>query len=181
MKKMGSFILAGALAALAFAETVKYSALETMERNFESKLVAKPGKLPFQLLSNASAIYVPGAGVMLSSRLNLVYAELENPFVQHTPAEFVALKERLRQSKLEKVPVLEQNMRECLAESAVMPEFDAVPPNEQFAIGVSLFYFPKEDTTGLPHQITMNAQKQKLLAAVREKADLATVIHEEKQ
>ena len=181
MRKLALFILAGALAALAFAETVKYSALETMEHNFESKLLTKPGKLPFQTLSNASAIYVPGAGIMLSTRVNLVYATLESPFVQTTPAEFAALKERIRQSKLEKVQVLEQDMRECLAESAAMPEFDAVPPNEQFAIGVSLFYFPKEDATGLPHQITMNAQKQKLLAAVREKADLATVIHEEKQ
>jgi hypothetical protein len=181
MTKMGSFILAGALAVVAFAETVKYSALETMERNFETKLVAKAGKLPFQTLSNASAIYVPGAGVMLSARVNLVYAQLENPFLQQTPAEFDAMKVRLRMSKLEKVPVLEQDMRECLAETAVMPEFDAVPPGEQFAIGVALFYFPKEDTAGLPHQITMNAQKQKLLAAVREKADLATVIHEEKQ
>ena len=61
-----------------------------------------------------------------------------------------------------------------------MPEFDAVRPNEQFAIGVTLFYFPsKEDTTGLPRQITMSAEKQKLINARRDKVDLAKVIQEQ--
>jgi hypothetical protein len=179
--KMALFMLAAGVAVYAFGETVKYAPLENMERNFEMKLLKNQGKQPFQTLSNAPAIYVPGAGVMLTARVNLVYATLESPFLQTTPAEFAALKERLRRSKLEKVPVLEQNMRECLAEAAALSDFDAVPPNEQFAIGVSLFYFPKEDSTGLPRQITMNAPKQKLLNAIRDKVDLKTVIEEQKQ
>jgi hypothetical protein len=181
MRKLALFGLAGALAVIAFAETIKYSALESMEHNFESKLLAKPGKQPFEIISNATAYHVPGSGVMLSARVNLVYVTPAGPFLQPTPAELDALKSRLHLNKLEKVPVLEQDMREVLAETAVLPAFDAVPPNEQFAMGVSLFYFPKEDTAGLPHLITMNAEKSQLLKAVREKADLATVIHEEKQ
>src|ERR1700722_8285179 len=121
MRILGSFFLLAAGALLLLAESVSFSALEGMERNFESKLIKNPGKLPFEILSNASAMYVPGAGVMLSSRVNLVYAILESPFLPTTPAELAARRQKLRLDKLEKVPVLEQNMRECLADAAGSP------------------------------------------------------------
>ena len=181
MRYLASFGITLAVALLAFADTVNFSALENMERSFEARLAKNPGKLPFEILSNASAMYIPGTGVMLSSRLNLVYVTPESPFLTLTPVEVAARREKLRTDKLEKVPVLEMNMRECLADAASSPEFDAVRPTEQFAIGVTLFYFPsKEDTAGLPRQITMSAQKGTLIQARRAKVDLATVVQEQK-
>lgn len=180
MRLLGSFFLVAVAALLAFAETVKYSALENMERSFESRLARNPGKLPFEVLSSASAMYVPGVGVMLSSRVNLVYATLESPFLPQTPVELAARRQKLRQDKLDKVPILEENMRECLADAAVSPDFDVVRPQEQFVIGITLFYFPsKEDSAGLPRQITMSAEKQKLINARRDKVELAKVIQEQ--
>ena len=40
---------------------------------------------------------------------------------------------------------------------------DAVPPNEQVVLGVTLFYHTWEDRGGLPSQIVMQAERQKLL------------------
>ena len=176
--RLALFFTTAATAYLAYGQAVKYSALESLEQSFEAKLKKNPGKFPFEILSNASAFYVPGAGATLTCRVNLVYATLESPFrpAPPTPEEF----ETLRQNKLQKVPVLEKNMQEYLSDAAASPELDAVRPTEQIAIGVTLFYFQKEDTTGLPKRIVMSAEKQKLQAARRNKADLATVIQEQK-
>jgi hypothetical protein len=118
---------------------------------------------------------------MLSSRVNLTYMDPDSPFrPQITAADLAAQRQKLHRDKLAKVPILEQNMRECLADAAASPEFDAVSPSEKFMIGVTLFYFPaKEDVTGLPRQITMSAEKQKLIQARRDKLDLSKVVQEQ--
>ena len=40
---------------------------------------------------------------------------------------------------------------------------DTVPANERIALGVKLLYHPWEDNTGLPSQILMQAERQKLV------------------
>ena len=52
-------------------------------------------------------------------------------------------------------------MQEALIATAA--SLDTVPSNEQVAVGVSLFYYKWEDTSGLPGQIVMQAERQKLL------------------
>ena len=79
MRFLSSFFLVALAAILAFDGTVNYPALEKMEKNFEGRLARNPGKLPFDLLSNATAMYVPGVGVSLSSRVNLVYVTPGKP------------------------------------------------------------------------------------------------------
>jgi len=67
-------------------------------------------------------------------------------------------------------------MREMLLASAA--SLDTVPANEQIALGVTLFYYGWEDTTGLPAQIVMQAPRQKLLDAQRggNKAELESIV-----
>jgi hypothetical protein len=176
--KLGSFGAAALLACLGFAQTVKNASLETLERTFEDRIKKSPGPYPYDLMSNPSAVYIPGAGLTVTCRLNLVYATLESPFRPSPPgpAEYAALK----QHKIDKIPVLEKTMQDYLLDTAGLPDLDAVRPTEQLAIGVTLFYYPKEDSTGLPRRIVMSAEKQKLLQARRDKLDLATVIQEQK-
>jgi hypothetical protein len=178
MPRLASFLALAATAFLGLGQTVKYTALETLEQSFDAKLRNNPGKFPFEILSNPSVFYIPGAGVTMTCRLNLVYATLESPFRPAPPTreEF----ETLRQNKLQKVPVLEKNMQDYLADAAGSPELDEVRPTELIAIGVTMFYFPKEDSTGLPKRIVMSAEKEKLLQARRNKVDVATVIQETK-
>ena len=45
------------------------------------------------------------------------------------------------------------------------PRSTACRPNEQIVFGVTLFYYNWEDTSGLPAQIVMQAERQKLLDA----------------
>lgn len=165
---------------LAFAAAVKYSALEDFEHAFESKLAQNPGpgKYPaFDVMFNAPAAYVPGVGVTLTSWVSLVYTQPPSPFA---PPMTEQQKEYLRLNKLERVPILEQNMREVMADAAQSPSFDAIPANEHISLGVSLFYYTWEHQEGLPRQITMSAEKQQLLKARRDKVDLAQVIQEQK-
>jgi hypothetical protein len=164
------------------AATVKYSALEDFEHAFEGKLAQNPGPgkyLPFDVLFSAPAAYVPGVGLTLTSWVNLVYTPplAISPF---SPPLNDQQKEDLRAHKLERIPILEQNMREVMADAAASPSFDAIPAGEHISLGVSLFYFPWEHQEGLPRQITMSAQKQQLLQARRDKIDLAKVIQEQK-
>jgi hypothetical protein len=67
-----------------------------------------------------------------------------------------------------------------MAETAAASDIDPVPPAERIVLGVPLFYFKWEYSDGLPRQITMSAQKEQLLKALRDKVDLATVIQEQK-
>jgi len=158
-------------------QSVKITALEAFAQRFEGKLGQTPGPFGFQVLSTAPAIYVQGVGAVLSSVVSLSYIDQPSPFREpFTPKELAAA----RQRKVDRVPLLEQNMREVMAETAAAGDIDPVPPNERIVLGVTLFYFKWEDSSGLPRQIIMSAEKQKLLQARRTKVDLATVIQEQK-
>jgi hypothetical protein len=67
----------------------------------------------------------------------------------------------LRQRKLDRLPKLRDMMREALVVSAGM--LDAVPANEQVVISVSLPRYNWEDSTGLPSQIVMQANRVSLV------------------
>jgi len=174
--RIGFVFSALTLVAIAWSETVKYSALEELERSFEAKLAQHPGKFPFDPLFNAAGVYVPGQGLTLTSRISLVYTDQPSPF---RPAFSAQELETLRAHKLDKIPILEQNMREVMYDAAASPAFDSIPGGEHITLGVSLFYYLWEHQEGLPRQITMTAEKQKLIQARRNKVDLAQVIQEQ--
>jgi hypothetical protein len=167
----------GIPARIALAQSVKINGLEDFEHRLEAKLAQTPPPRPFEVLFPAPAIYVSGVGVMLSSIVNLAYIEQPSPFRgPYTPKELAGF----RDAKLRHVPILEQGMREVMVETAAAADMDAVPANERIVLGVTLFYFKWEDSSGLPRQIVMSAEKQKLLQARRDKLDLAAVIQEQK-
>jgi hypothetical protein len=175
---VAGLLLTGAF--VAFSETIKRASLEEFEHNFDGRLLKNTGQGVFEIMSTTVGSYIDGAGVFFGCRANLLYGPVPNPFSPpFTKAEIAAL----RQRKLDRIPVLETEMRNFLSDVAASPGFDSVRPAEQIAVSVDLFYYsdPKwEDSTGLPRQITMNAQKQKLLQARRDKVDLATVVQEQK-
>ncbi len=173
-----ALLLAGAFIAL--GQTIKRASLEEFEHSFDARLLKNTGSGPFDVMSTTVGAYIDGAGVFFGCRANLVYGPVPSPFrPPFTKAEIAAM----RQRKLDRIPVLETEMRNFLSDVAAAPGLDSVRPVEQIAVSVDLFYYsdPKwEDSTGLPRQITMNAQKQKLLQARRDKVDLATVVQEQK-
>jgi len=159
-------------------QSVKPTALESLEQNLADVIKNKYGKYPYEMLSYPSAVYVTGLGVTITVRVNLVYANMESPFRPAAPtAEEYAV---LKQHKVEKIPFLEKSIQDYLIDAAASPALDSLRPTEQIAVGVTLFYYPKEDSTGLPRRIVMSAEQQKLLQARRDKLDLTTVIQESK-
>src|SRR6266702_1754852 len=67
-------------AVLADTQPLQFSALEAFETRFEAKLNQTPPPFPFQVLTPAPAVYVPGVGVILSTVVSLSYLEPPNPF-----------------------------------------------------------------------------------------------------
>jgi hypothetical protein len=60
-------------------------------------------------------------------------------------------------------------MQEWLLNSA--GSLDPIPPEEQIALGITLFYWSDENTAGLPAQIVMHGSKRALLDIRTGRAD----------
>lgn len=144
----------------AVAEKPRFSraSLVAMEKSFDGRIRKISIDDPFDLLGNTRGIYLEGYGAVFTTEVNLVAGPTITPFHLTISKEEAS---RMRQKKVQRVPVLKDKMRDMLVASAA--SLDSVPPKEQIALGVSLFYFSWEDTAGLPSQILMQAERQKLL------------------
>lgn len=159
-------------AALGTAERPRVTrvALATMEKTFDQRVLRFDLNDPFDLLGTTRGVYLEGYGAAFTAEVNLVASAAITPFRPAPDREQI---ERLRQKKLERVTVLKKYMREMLLNLAA--SLEAVPPGEQIALGVSVFYFSWEDRSGLPAQILMQARRQTLLDLARKGASDRTL------
>lgn len=161
MKRM---VLAAAMTAAALMAPanqqpkVSRAALEAMEASFDKRIMKLSLDDPLDLLGATRGVYLEGYGAVFSAELSLVITPALSPFRMTVTKEEV---ERLRQRKLERLPVLKRVMREMLVDSAA--SLDAVPAEEQIVVAVSLFYYSWENRNGLPSQLLMQAPKKTLL------------------
>jgi hypothetical protein len=154
-----STVLATSVMAATVAETqVTRASIQRVEKNFNERIQTSDIKSPLQLLGVTRGIYLPGTGVVFSTEVNLMLTTNTSPFQQTIPKEYAV---RVHTGKLERLRALKQTMRDMLVNSASM--LDAVPAGEQIVLGVTLFYYAWEDTSGLPAQVVMQAPRQKLL------------------
>ncbi|MBZ5595979.1 MAG: hypothetical protein LAP39_27365 [Acidobacteriia bacterium] len=155
-----SILLAAAVAtAAAQGPRVGLTAIHAMEQSFDKRIVTTSSESPFDLLGTTRGVYLEGCGAVFTAELDLMVTTNITPFLQKIPKDYVV---KVHAKKLQRVPVLKQTMREAMLDMA--SSLDGVPANENIVLGVSLVYFTKwEDTSGLPSQIIMQAQRQKLL------------------
>jgi hypothetical protein len=139
---------------------VTRAALAGVEKDFDGRLLRFSVNDPFDLLGMTRGVYVEGFGAVFSTEVNLIVSPNLNPFHQYFTKQEIA---RIHDRKLQRLPILKQNMRGMLVATAVALE--NLPPHEQIVLGVSLFHYSWEDTSGLPTQIVMQAERQKLLSA----------------
>jgi hypothetical protein len=137
---------------------IKRAVLRNVERDFDGKLRTTPPVSSFDLMGTTRGVYLEGYGAVFSSEINLLPSATVSPFQPTMPRNVV---EQLHKSKLERVPVLKQTMRDLLQHSATM--LKDIPSSEQIILGVSIFYYSWEDTRDLPAQIVMRASRQTLL------------------
>jgi hypothetical protein len=157
---VSSILLAAAVwTAVAQGPRVGLTAIRAMEQSFDKRLLTASPESPFDLLGTTRGVYLDGYGAVFTAEVDLMTTSNISPFLQKIPKEYVA---KVHTQKLQRVPLLKQSMREAMLSMAA--SLDGVPANENIVLGVSLVYFTKwEDTTGLPAQIVMQAERQKLL------------------
>ncbi|MCS6952909.1 MAG: hypothetical protein RMK57_07905 [Bryobacterales bacterium] len=151
-------LLLAATALLAQAATnprVSRAALVQVEQQLDRRIETAFPDNPFLLLSTTQGVYLEGYGAVFTAEVNLISAPAPSPFRPAFTREDV---EKVRLKKLERVTALKGLLKEALVEAAA--SLAAVPPDEQIAIAVSLFYFRTwENTTGLPSQILIQAPR----------------------
>ncbi len=92
------------------------------------------------------------------SEVNLAPAPGITPFHPKVTADEV---KRIHDKKAARIAELKNTMTDMLLGSA--KSLDAMPLGEQITLGISLFYWNWENSTGLPGQIVMHAPRQALL------------------
>jgi len=167
-------ILLSALPAGSMADgpKVNRAMLEAMEHSMDRKLAGIWPQDPAEVVGVPQGGYIQGYGAVFLGEVNLAPAAGISPFHPSVSADEIR---RTREKKLQRMAALRTTMRAMLLDSA--RSLDAVPPEEQVAVGVSLFYWTWENREGLPAQIVMHAPRKALLAAAN--AEQAPIASEE--
>lgn len=173
---MKHFLLLLFLAATAFPERagVTRASVAGMEKAFDRRLLRDVVENPFLLLGATRGVYLDGYGAVFSAEVNLAVGPTASLFRPQLTKEDLA---KLKQKKVDRLPVLRQAMREMLVASA--GSLDGMPAEERLVVAVSLFNFNWEDASGLPSQIVMQAQKKQLLefqTGARNRAEMPQAI-----
>jgi hypothetical protein len=165
-------ILLSALPAGSMADgpKVNRTMLEAMEHSMDRKLAGIWPQDPAEVVGVPQGAYIQGYGAVFLGEVNLAPAAGISPFHPSVSADEIR---RTREKKLQRMAALRSSMRAMLLDSA--RSLDAVPADEQVAVGVSLFYWTWENREGLPAQVVMHAPRKALLgAASAEQAPIAS-------
>ena len=161
MKKiLVPFLLLAAVSALVAATAgprVSRATLAAMEKSLDQRIQHLWDDTPYLLLGSTRGVYLEGYGAVFTAEVNLVL----NPISlmnTHLSKDDIA---RVRQKKLERIPVLKKTLREAMVSMAA--SLDTVPGDEQIAIVAFVDHYPWEDISGLPVQVTLQAQRKKLV------------------
>lgn len=165
-------ILLSALPAGSMADgpKVNRTMIEAMERSLDQKLAGLWPQDPVEVLGVSQGTYIGGYGAVFLGEVNLAPAAGISPFHPAIKPDEV---NRTHEKKMQRMAALRTTMRAMLMDSA--RSLDAVPSNEQIALGISLFYWTWENRQGLPAQIVMHAPRKALLGAANaEQAQIAS-------
>jgi hypothetical protein len=147
---------------------VTRAALASVEKGFDGRFTRSYDS--FDLLGTTRGVYLEGYGAVFSTELNLIVSPNLNPFHQSFTKIEIA---RIHERKVQRLPLLKQQMREMLIASAA--SLENLPPSEQVVLAVTLFHYSWEDYSGLPSQIVMQAERQKLLSNATRETAIRTV------
>lgn len=136
--------------------------VRAMEDSIDDKVARLQIDDPFQMVGGTRGMYINGYGVVFTSEMDLVANNLVSPFRPQVTKEDLT---KLKHKKQQRIVMLRQIMRKMLMSTAA--SLDGVPVNEQVVLGVTLHYYPWEDSAGLPRQIVMLAPRKLLLEAVK--------------
>jgi len=148
--------------------------VEAMEKSVDGRLQNLFAPDSAEIVGVTQGAYISGYGAVFMSEVNLAPAPGISPF--HPTVKPDEIK-RTHDKKVERIAALRNTMRDILVDTAA--SLDSVPPDEQVALGISLFYWTWENRDGLPAQIVMHAPKKLLLQAKAGTADKGAIVSEE--
>ena len=143
------------------APRVPRTTLAAAEKSLDNRFAGLWSDNPFIMLGPTRGVYLEGYGAVFTAEVNLVM----NPvslMSSRLSKEDIA---KVRQKKLDRLPLLKKALRESMVSMAA--SLDTVPGEEQIAIVAFIDHYPWEDVTGVPVQVTLTAQKKKLVEAQR--------------
>jgi len=156
----GLLLCALSTSSMADKPRVPRAMLEQAESILDAKFTAIWPLDPVEVMGVPQSTYLNGYGVVFMSKVNLAPAPGITPF--HPAIKPDEIK-RTHDKKVQRMDQFRTTMRSMLVDAAA--SLDSVPPDDQIALGVSLFYWNWENHDGLPNQIVMHAPKRVLLAA----------------
>lgn len=138
-----------------------------LEHRFDGML-SRIGTLnePIDLLGATRGVYLDGYGAVITTEMGLVLAPSISPFRSTIPPELVV---QVHQRKLERLPMLRTSMKEMMKAAAMT--LLQIPEDQMIVLVVRLDYMSWEDTSGLPSQILMRADRKSAIAGeIKEEA-----------
>lgn len=130
--------------------TTPLATIGTLEKEMDQRISATGGVQPCNLLGATRGVYVSGMGAVFTAEVELVttpggigiFTQTINP-VQ---------KAKIHKDKLDRVPMLEQTMRDMALSLAASPVLK-MGDSDKVVVAVRLVYRSWEDMTGLPGEI----------------------------
>ena len=133
--------------------------LKAVERLCD-KAIETYGIDSIEQITHARALYIEGYGVVISFEVNL---SLVSPLIGFGGGVTQAQKDRIRESKLKRLPEFRQFLEGLLLDS--VKSLDHLSPQENLLLNVGFDYAYYEDSDGLPDSISLTAKKKDLLNA----------------
>jgi hypothetical protein len=137
------------------AARIPAQAISELERAFNDRLVTlADANEPVDLLGDTRGVQLEDYGVVFTSEVSLVRTPGISPFRQKISPELAAHVHKLR---VERMPLLKAAMMEMMRRMAAA--VTQIPASQQTVLVVRLYYGAWEDTTGMPAQVTMRADR----------------------
>ena len=129
--------------------------LANLEKTFDGRLDALDTADPIDMLGGTRGLYLPGFGAVFTTEVSLIVTPGITPF---RPVFSPELKAQIRQRKIARVPKLVDLMKEMVKITSLT--LTSMPNDQKIVLAVRLRYLPEEDSTGLPAQIVVSADKK---------------------
>ncbi|MCX6631650.1 MAG: hypothetical protein NTW28_28910 [Candidatus Solibacter sp.] len=147
--------LAGSSLPAPRAARIPSQAISELERAFNNRLVTMADvNEPVDLLGDTRGVQLDDYGVVFTSEVSLVITPAITPFLQKIGPELAA---RVHKRRVERMPILKAAMSEMMRNMAA--KFTQIPASQQIVLVVRLYYGGWEDTTGMPAQVIMRADR----------------------
>jgi len=150
-------VLPGHTVAISRAARIPAGTIKELEQDFNNRLVTMAGintNESVDLLGDTRGLQLEDYGVVFTSEVSLVVTPGLMPGRPKIPPEMAA---RVHKLRVERMPLLAATMKEMLRHMAAA--FTQIPENQQLVLVVRLYYGAWEDTTGMPSQVMMKADR----------------------